>query len=115
MLLLVDYWRLIGLALELRGSGGGRHVLGRSVTGAVSARRAGYGFVLGRMRRWYSPNRMNVGGHWPTNSAQSFLFASLSAADTPIEARAAQYHDSSGMLSVTRKNLRYALSFASII
>src|SRR5215212_6031976 len=50
--------------------------------------------------------------------AQSSLPESLSSAEMPIEPRAAQYHASSGTLSVMRKNVccaSAACSFVSVI
>jgi hypothetical protein len=51
-----------------------------------------------------------VGGHWPTKSAQWSLPSNLNRAETPIEPSASQYHVSSGILSVARKNVSCASS-----
>src|SRR5688572_12136316 len=86
-----------------------------SVVGAVAAPLATAGADQAVVER---PKRRNVGGHWPTKIAQSSLSASLSIAEMPIEPRAAQYHASSGTLSVMRKNVycaSAACSFGSTI
>ena len=49
---------------------------------------------------------MNVGGHCPTKSTQSFLLASLREADTPMDASASQYQVYLWDAAVTLKNLR---------
>lgn len=51
-----------------------------------------------------------MGGHWPTKSAQWSLPSNLNRAETPIEPSASQYHVSSGILSVARKNVSCASS-----
>jgi hypothetical protein len=67
------------------------------------AERACYYECKRRRTLWKRLNNRNVGAHCPTKMLQSRLLAENKIAEARIEPRAAQYHTSSGTLSVMRK------------